>query len=124
MEYLVRNQFFLFAAYALTYIVVESSVFSYPRNLLQRISWFEKLLSCWFCSGFWCSMITSVLYFVAYSQPLKLHLWSDLLLHSLAGAAFIFLTHESFVALTTTGVVATPIPQEEFDKIAKEAEQK
>jgi hypothetical protein len=119
MEYFTKNQIFLLACYALTYVVVESYIFSKPRNQLKKLPLLNKLLDCWFCSGFWCSLVVSVLYFLSLSQRLSLPLLPDLILHSLAGAAFVYCA-DLVLSRLAEGNVST-IPIEEFDRISREA---
>jgi hypothetical protein len=40
-------------AYGITSFFVESVMFLKPRNLLSKIDFFNKLLRCMFCTGFW-----------------------------------------------------------------------
>jgi hypothetical protein len=49
---------FLFVGVGITNIVVNASILDYPRDfIIERSSFFGKLVTCMLCSGFWVGMI-------------------------------------------------------------------
>jgi len=42
--------------YGLCFLIIDSTIFNRIREVLSNISFFEKLLSCYFCVGVWVSM--------------------------------------------------------------------
>jgi hypothetical protein len=43
------------ATYGLCYILMHGSIFNRPRNfLMRRWRWFQRLITCPLCTGFWC----------------------------------------------------------------------
>lgn len=75
----------LFSFYGLTWAIKESELLSTPRNWVMRKSVFIfKLLSCYFCTGFWCGLVVYLLY------NLSFH-WNLFILWGLAGAAVSFI---------------------------------
>lgn len=59
------------ASYRLTRLVVEDSILDRPRDwLTQKATWIEALLGCYFCAGFWVSvLVTLLLYAGGVSLP-------------------------------------------------------
>lgn len=75
----------LFAFYGFTWAVKESELLSSPRNFLMRKSVFIfKLLSCYFCTGFWCGIAVYLLHESVWR-------WNFIILWGLAGAAVSFI---------------------------------
>jgi len=53
----------IFSFYGLTWAIKESEILSIPRNWIMRKSVFAfKLLSCYFCTGFWCGIVICLLH--------------------------------------------------------------
>ena len=47
------------ATYGLCYILMYGSIFNRPRNFLMRkFRWFQRLITCPLCTGFWCGLVT------------------------------------------------------------------
>lgn len=53
---------FLFGCAGVTFLIVHASIFDIPRSWLLRLGRFaEEMLACPFCTGFWVSLVISVL---------------------------------------------------------------
>ncbi len=47
------------AVYGLCYMLMYGSIFNRPRNFLMRkFRWFQRLITCPLCTGFWCGLVT------------------------------------------------------------------
>lgn len=72
----------LLSFYGMTYFIKESDILARPRNWVMMHSVFmTKMLYCWFCSGFWASVL------VYFLNENNFHL-NSLILWGLAGATF------------------------------------
>jgi len=49
--------FFTLTSYGLCYILMYGEVLNYFRNKLKKTKFFDRLLSCALCTGFWCGVI-------------------------------------------------------------------
>lgn len=66
------------------------------RDILAKSSWVAELMECWFCSGFWCSLV--VMYLGDFGWPGSLESfiavvktsWPDLIIKGFAGASFVY----------------------------------
>lgn len=45
-----------FATEALVQLITKSEIFELPRRILSKWSWFERLLSCGYCTSVWVAM--------------------------------------------------------------------
>jgi Protein of unknown function (DUF1360) len=53
---------FLLACYGMTFFIKESDILARPRSWLMMKSVFiTKMLYCWFCTGFWASILVCLL---------------------------------------------------------------
>jgi len=52
--------FYTLASYGLCYILMEAKVFNFIRDKVTKIKFFEELLNCSLCIGFWTGLITGV----------------------------------------------------------------
>lgn len=47
------------ATYGMCYILMYGSILNGPRNFLMRkFRWFQNLITCPLCTGFWCGVVT------------------------------------------------------------------
>ncbi len=77
-----------FASYGLTFGVKDSKLTLRPRDFLKKVDFFEKLLSCSFCTGFWATLVISILWEVWGGSIIPTPaLAAGLLIRALAGAA-------------------------------------
>jgi len=51
----------ILSIYGITFLIADSELLGLPRNELRKISFFDKLLNCYFCVGFWVSLALSLL---------------------------------------------------------------
>jgi len=49
----------LLACYGITFLLCGAELTAAPRRWLCRLRFFEKLLGCYFCSGFWVALATA-----------------------------------------------------------------
>jgi hypothetical protein len=82
---------FVLACYGLTFAVCDATLLSWPRSYVRRIPFFDALLSCYFCAGFWCAAVVSVVYLTL--TP------AHHLVHALAGAASTYAINQTLVAI-------------------------
>ncbi len=76
---------FLLSSFGLQFLLCQSSLLEAPRRHVKNKSQFlDKLISCSFCSGFWCGL---ALFFVIFNT-LPLHFS---LVYGLAASAFCYL---------------------------------
>lgn len=73
----IETIIWLLACYGITFLLCGAELTSRPRHWLGQIRFFAKLLDCYFCSGFWVSLVTA-------SYLLQKPAWA--LLHGFAGA--------------------------------------
>ena len=65
------------AVYGLCYILMYGSIFNRPRNfLMRRFRWFQNLITCPLCTGFWCGLVMSK-WHLRPLQTTKSDWWSD-----------------------------------------------
>ena len=79
------------ACYGLTFFLAESIMFERPREWLCENPLLRELFSCWFCLGFWSSVIINIII----SDPFILaddwvYLFETLVVNGFAGATFVF----------------------------------
>ena len=43
----------LLAVYGVCFVLIDSGVFTWPRQQLQRVGFMRRLLNCYFCTGCW-----------------------------------------------------------------------
>ena len=81
----------LLACYGTTFFIADSALTVGLRYHLSKVSFFRKLLSCYFCLGFWNSLIISLLFIEAPLEPTN---WVSFvgthIMHGFAGAAFTY----------------------------------
>jgi len=81
----------LLACYGITFFLLESSLTGFLRDFLCKNKFFEELLMCFFCSGFW---VTLFVCFLTEDAPNQATNWVYFLcthvMHGFAGATFIF----------------------------------
>jgi hypothetical protein len=94
------------ASYGVTFLLCSAEVTALPRRLVTRLWFFEKLLSCYFCTGFWISW--GLAYWV-----LQTFMWS--LLHGFAGATFCYVLDAAVRRLESGGTVDEFIERVESD---------
>jgi hypothetical protein len=123
MELLIHNILFFVFAYGLTYVLIDSYIFSFPRSILYKIPLIKKGMECWFCSGTWCSAISYLVYCFSLPKNRTLSLLiSDFLLHTLSGSVFIFFLHKKMQIMDLS--IPEEISAEEFNRVSLEAESK
>jgi hypothetical protein len=49
--------FYTLASYGLCYILMEAKIFNFVRDKITKIKFFEDLLNCSLCTGFWTGLI-------------------------------------------------------------------
>ena len=49
----------LLACYGMTFLLCSAKITAAPRRLLCRGRFFDELLGCYFCSGFWVALATA-----------------------------------------------------------------
>ena len=65
------------AVYGLCYILMYGSIFNTPRNFLMRkFRWFQRLITCPLCTGFWCGLALSK-WHLRPLQTTKSDWWTD-----------------------------------------------
>ena len=67
----------MLACYGITFLLCSADLTAAPRRLLRRVAFFDKLLACYFCTGFWVALATA--YWL-----LQTPVWA--VLHGFAGA--------------------------------------
>ena len=94
---------YLLACYGLTFAVCDAKLFFRPRNWVR--SWggfFRDLLACYFCVGFWTSMLLFVL--TSYGTLVDGTTWMKvvwIVAHGFAGAAFSYALNAAVVFMET-----------------------
>jgi hypothetical protein len=49
--------FYLLACFGLTYLACDASILARPREIIRRrLRFIDKMLACYFCTGFWVSL--------------------------------------------------------------------
>ena len=51
---------YLLACYGLTFAICDAKLFARPRQWVKRVQFFDDLLTCYFCTGFWASIVVYV----------------------------------------------------------------
>lgn len=107
---MLRFLLFLLGVYGLTFVLVDAKIFgtSYlPIRpfLTSKSKFFRDLLQCYFCTGFHVAWIIYVLLSLAMHtfNTISLAWWLDLVMYSLSGAAFSYVT-ETVVANLERGI--------------------
>ena len=105
---------FLLSCYALTFILVEAEIFTPIRNILERLKFLEKLLSCWFCSGFWASAFVYSVLILPFNIPtpsphFPFKVTASIFLHALAGAASTYI----IASYLSPGILSEPMENEQ-----------
>lgn len=78
--------FFLLTAWGLTHILVKGSIFESPRNwLIIRSKFFEGVLTCHQCCGFWAGMI---IYFCLTNMPDYFYWYTDFIFWGFISSGF------------------------------------
>ena len=49
--------FYTLASYGLCYILMEAKIFNFVRDKITKIKFFEELLNCSLCTGFWTGLL-------------------------------------------------------------------
>jgi hypothetical protein len=115
------------AVYGITFLLADAKILSFVREpLINRVKFFDGLLGCYFCTGFW----VGIGLLVAFKPSLNLWLsnWQKMLLYVFAGAGTsmlldkLLLVLESYVEFSRWQVLSTlpgqeppPLPQEDPD---------
>lgn len=87
----------LMAAYGIAFLLCDAKIFMRPRNWLEKHSAFLcELLSCYFCSGFWASVLV---YSLTFHDIVGYEYWENVVLCSLAGATFCHLLNSILLVL-------------------------
>lgn len=107
------------AIYGLCYILMYGSLFNKPRNFLMRkFRWFQRLITCPLCTGFWCGLA----FYPAHLEPLqtsKISWWSEwtmLMPFACYSAIMCYILHlytEILLAKAYPSVRESRIPHEE-----------
>ena len=85
---------FLLAAYGLTFLACDAEIFATPRKFVSRLTFFQRMLACHFCTGVW----TSAGLYLLYRGPREF-LQRDTLLYVLAGAAVAYVLDRFVLSL-------------------------
>lgn len=90
---------YLLACYGLTFALCDAKLFSRPRTWVkEKCSFVEELLSCYFCTGFWSSI---VVYASMYYDGFTVDNWQRSLIStvasSFAGAAFSYALNAAII---------------------------
>lgn len=73
--------------FGVCFLLADSNILAYPRDWVKsRSTFFQVLLECYFCLGFWVSLAFLVTLF--YTQPFKLEVTPILYLFAGSGGAY------------------------------------
>lgn len=112
----MKTVLFLLCCYAVTFVLIDSEIFEPIRKVLTKSKFLEKLLQCWFCTGFWSSLFSFLIYYWSGLDPelrayplFSIPSISQTALHALAGAAFTYA-----LAVKLSPPVSFPVVGEEI----------
>ena len=94
---------YLLACYGLTFTLCDAKLFTRLRDLLCRWKFARELLSCYFCTGFWLSMVLCVPLF--WGSFVDGYMWQRVvavIAYGFAGAAFSYFLDAVIVRLEGT----------------------
>ena len=81
---------YLLACYGLTFVVCDATLFSRPRQWVRKVVFIDKMLACYFCTGFWTSMVVTLTEYRTFVDGV----WPDIgiwvAMQALAGASFCY----------------------------------
>ena len=107
------------AVYGLCYMLMYGSIFNRPRNFLMRkFRWFQRLITCPLCTGFWCGLAFSPFHLVPL-QSTKADWWGPLTMifpfacYSAIMCYVLHLCTEILLAKAYPSIEAARCPQEE-----------
>jgi hypothetical protein len=81
--------FWILATYGATFGVKDAKLSKWPRDKLRKLKFFDELLSCTFCTGFWAAIVVSILQQLSLGGITVADI-PGLLVKGLAGAASVY----------------------------------
>jgi hypothetical protein len=81
---------FLLACYGLAFTICDAKLFRAPRMWVRsRFRFFDELLSCYFCTGFWVSLSVAILAYW-FEYPILISKVWQCCFYGFAGASFCY----------------------------------
>jgi hypothetical protein len=103
-EVFMEELIYLLACYGLTFTICDAKLFSRPREWIKsKARLFDDLLTCYFCVGFWCSIVVFV---VMHYGGLQDGTWwlttAYVITYGFAGATFAYALNAVIVLMEVT----------------------